>query len=91
MLSNFFCFPCYFVVLERVSRWNTLTVHHQKLFIEVHTNIHLVESFFPFLVDLVLESELDVAATDLSAVDKEKRHFVRCKRLLSYDIVDYWF
>lgn len=42
---------------------------------------------FPFLIDFVLKSKLDVAAADLSSIDKQQWHFLWRKRLLSDNVV----
>ena len=88
MLGDFFSFPGYFVVFKRVGRGDALTVHNQKLFVEVDTDVYVVEPFLPLFVDLVLEGEFDVAAADFSAVDEEERHFVWSERLFPDDVVD---
>jgi hypothetical protein len=44
----------------------------------------------PFLVDLVLESELDVAAAHLTGVHEEQRNFIGSKGLLANYVVENW-
>ena len=85
---DLFCFPGYFIISEGVSRRYTFTVHHQKLFVQIDTNIYFSESVLPFLVDFVFESELDIAATDLPRINKQKRHFIRSKWFFSDDVVN---
>ena len=69
--NDFFGFPGDFIVFEWVCWGNAFTVHDKEVFVEVDADINLVEAVFPLLVDFIFESEFDVAAADLAAVDKK--------------------
>ena len=68
---NLFCFPCNFIISERICWRNTFTIHNHKLFAEIYANVNFIESVFPFFVDFVFESKLNVAAADLTSVDEK--------------------
>lgn len=86
-----FSFPSDFIIFQGVGGWNTFTVHDHKLLIQNNTDIHIIQPMFPFLIDLILEGELNVAAADLSSIDEQKWYFIRSKWLLSDNVVDYRF
>jgi hypothetical protein len=43
---------------------------------------------FPFLIDFILERELNTAATDLPGIDKHNRNLIRRKCLFPDDVVN---
>lgn len=69
--QDFLSLPRYLVILQRISRRDTLAIHNHKLPIQIDTNVYIIQPMPPFLVDLILECKFYVAAADLTRVDEE--------------------
>lgn len=85
---NFFGFPGDFIVFEWVSWRYTFAVHNQEFLVKINAYIYLEEPMFPFFVYFIFKSKLDVAAAHLPSIHKQQRYFLRCKWLLTDNVVE---
>lgn len=74
---DFLGLPGDLIVFEGVGGRHALAVHHHELSVQVYADVHIVEPVLPFLIDLVLESELDVAAAHLPRIHEQKGYLLR--------------
>jgi len=62
--------PSNLIIFEGIGSRYRLTIEYNKIFMQIDINIKLIDLIFPFLIDFILESKLNITRINLHGIDK---------------------